>query len=163
MANLSVLSTVNGPWIFQTFDSFDRLVIQIKRHIGVGIDAVVLEGRAMSGIDTFYNELIEKLNLPDYFGRNLNALDECMVDLEWLLDGHPLVVIIRDAELMLEERNETFEGFIRVMRDTGEEWSKALAEGNEWDRPAVPFHTIFDYCELEAFNAHDFAHLDIRP
>jgi len=162
MTDLSVLSAAHEPWVLQTLDSFDELVAQIEARMPDGTHIVVLEGNAMSSTDDFYNELIDKLRLPGYFGRNLNALDECVTDLEWLdLEGQPVVVIIRDAELVLRSDREMFEGFIDVMRNAGEEWSNEVAEGNEWDRPAVPYHVVLIYHELEAFNSHAFPRLKV--
>ncbi len=162
MANLSILSATREPWVLQSSDSFDELVAQIESRLPDDTHIVVLEGNAMRCTDGFYNELVEKLKLPDYFGRNLNALDECVTDLEWLgLAGQPVVVIVRDAEVILQSDRDGFEGFIDVMRNACEEWSNAVAEGSEWDRPAVPFHVVLNCRELEAFKAQAFPYLEI--
>ena len=161
LLDLSLLSIPQEPWVLQTYDSFEQLVAQVKTRV-LNIHVVVLEGKAMCGTEDFYNELTEKLKLPDYFGRNLNALDECLTDLEWLgLDGRALVVIVRDAEAMMHSDRELYDIFIGVMRDAGKEWSIAVTEGNEWDRPPVPFHVVFDYNEQDAFKVGDLPRLEV--
>jgi ribonuclease inhibitor len=44
-----------------------------------------LDGNIIKSKDIFYNELEIKLNLPDYFGRNLDALWECIADKDIVL------------------------------------------------------------------------------
>ena len=102
-------------------------------------------GNLMRDVDEFYSELAKKLKLPDYFGKNLNALDECITDLEWLDANRPFVIIIRDSEFMLVNENELREGFIDVLTSAGEEWASEVSDGNDWDRPAVPFHVILNF------------------
>ena len=93
----------------------------------------------------FYNEVSSKLKLPDYFRRNLNALDECIADLEWVDGKSPVVIVVRNADMMLRETRVFFEGFVDVMTGAGEEWARPVQDGNEWDRPAVPFHTVLHF------------------
>ena len=132
-----------------------------SRVIILDTTAMSCPGEFSDYTDPFYNELIEKLELPDYFGRNLNALDECMADLEWLhVDGRPMVIILRDAEMILPQDREAFEGLIDIMQRGGEEWSKPIAEGELWDRLAAPFHFVLCYEVLEGFNASDFPTLN---
>ena len=168
MAGLSILSTTQSPWVLKALGPCDELLEQIKKNIPVDSRVIIFDTTAMSCpgefsdyTDPFYNELIEKLELPDYFGRNLNALSECMADLEWLhLDGRSLVMILRDAELILPKDREGFEALIDITRRVGEEWSIPIAEGVTWDRPASPFHLVLCYGEVEAFNASKLPPLD---
>ena len=49
-------------------------------------------------------EMAEALALPDYFGQNWDALEECLRDLE--LDGELLVLVVRDAAKLWEQMPE---------------------------------------------------------
>ena len=42
----------------------------------------VIHGDLISGWDPLYDQLSRNLNLPEWFGRNLDALFDCLTDLE---------------------------------------------------------------------------------
>jgi hypothetical protein len=48
--------------------------------------------------DELLAAIAEALVLPDYFGNNWDALEECLHDLEY--DGHQLVLVIRRAAML---------------------------------------------------------------
>lgn len=84
--------------------------------------------------DDFYNQLEEKLNLPDYFGRNLDALfDVISGDLEM-----PLHLEFVNMTLM---QLETFEALLETMEDLQEEneefsfsyFLEIYEGGDDWD------------------------------
>lgn len=43
---------------------------------------VYIDCRNFMNMDAFYDALQKKLNLPDYFGRNLDALNDVLYDVE---------------------------------------------------------------------------------
>ncbi|MEN6307508.1 MAG: barstar family protein [Anaerohalosphaeraceae bacterium] len=103
-----------------------------------------LNAEIMRTQDGFYDELSHALEFPKYFGRNLNALDECITDLNWLSVSGPILLVIKNSEMLLSNAsNNLFEGFLAVFNDAGNQWSCPVEEGEEWDRPALPFHVIF--------------------
>jgi RNAse (barnase) inhibitor barstar len=140
---MTILSITSDPWVLRTVAPFKQLLSQIE--LSASIQVVVLEGGGMRSTEGFYAEIANKMKLPDYYGKNLNALDECVTDLEWIDYGLPVVVIVRDAELMLNNDRELLHGFLDVMTSAGEEWSRPIQDGNDWDRPAVPFHVILHF------------------
>ena len=60
----------------------------------------ILEGPALPDRDTLFEELARSLSFPGYFGRNWDALDECLADLAWL-DIEEVLLIFRHAEDLL--------------------------------------------------------------
>lgn len=42
----------------------------------------VIDGNNFNGVETFYDECIRVFAFPDYFGRNLDALYEMLVDMD---------------------------------------------------------------------------------
>jgi RNAse (barnase) inhibitor barstar len=50
---------------------------------------------AVSGKEQLMRALEEALRLPDYFGRNWDALSDCLTDLSWLQPGR--VTLVHDA------------------------------------------------------------------
>jgi RNAse (barnase) inhibitor barstar len=42
----------------------------------------VIDGNKFNWVESFYDEAIRVFTLPDYFGRNLDALYECLLDID---------------------------------------------------------------------------------
>jgi hypothetical protein len=90
----------------------------------------------------FYEELIRVFSLPDYFGRNLNALNGCLTDND-ILRGLAFIVVIVDGDfLLVKEGQQALSGFLDTLSFVGKEWGYTCESGEAWDRPAIPFHTI---------------------
>lgn len=68
---------------------------------GRGLETRILRATRMRNMGQVLAEFAAALQIPPYFGENLNALDECLNDLEWL-PGGPLVLVILQAELVLD-------------------------------------------------------------
>ncbi len=66
----------------------------------------VLDGKNMKTYPSLYDEISEKLNFPDYFGRNLDALNDCMSDLSWI-KGESMVICIQNGDMVLESENNS--------------------------------------------------------
>ncbi len=41
-----------------------------------------IDGKNFDGVETFYDEIARVCAFPDYFGRNLDALYECLIDID---------------------------------------------------------------------------------
>ena len=76
-------------------------------HFATGEEAAALIADAASSIreiapgatkDELLTAIADALVLPDYFGNNWDALEECLHDLEY--DGHQLVLLIRRAAML---------------------------------------------------------------
>ena len=53
------------------------------------MNIVVLDGRKMTDRETAHLYLQKKLNLPDYYGKNLDALYDCLTE-----TGKPVQIIV---------------------------------------------------------------------
>lgn len=83
---------------------------------------VAFRARVPAGISTkgeLMNALDEALRLPDYFGGNWDALEECIRDLSWLPDGD--VVVIHD-DVPLEHDQGSLAIYLSILHDAVEEW-----------------------------------------
>lgn len=61
---------------------------------------VFLDGLLCRNLNQCYDTLQEELSLPDYFGRNLDALEEVLADLEWIKE-EKIKIIILNVEILL--------------------------------------------------------------
>ncbi|MBO6052203.1 MAG: barstar family protein [Clostridia bacterium] len=73
---------------------------------------VILNGSAITDRKTLYDALEAHLDLPDYFGRNLDALDDVLYD---LLLAQPMTIEIEETETLLRSLGRYGETFLRVL------------------------------------------------
>ncbi|HEV7651284.1 MAG TPA: barstar family protein [Actinophytocola sp.] len=62
-----------------------------------------IDGTQIRSKDDFYTAVAAALSFPDWFGRNLDALADCLRDLSWLPAGEHVLVwsapaVFRDAD-----------------------------------------------------------------
>ena len=66
--------------------------------------------------------LADELRLPDYFGYNWDALEECLRDLSWLPEGN---VQIRHRDLPLSPGSQDRRTYLHVLRSAAAFWAKS--------------------------------------
>ena len=110
-----------------------------------GLKVYFLNGKKMRTYKMFYRELKKEYSLPDYFGKNFDALEECLSD-ETIFEGTAFLTILFNAENVLDkETDEGFNLFYKTLNDVSDTWAKPIAIGEWWDRSAKPFHVIMQY------------------
>lgn len=117
-----------------------------------GFATIVLKGTRCRTEAGLFAEFARAMKFPDYFGHNWDALEECLTDLEWL-PAKGYILLISDADLVLEKDEEGFQSFVDVLRDAGEAW--ASGQAGIGSKRAVPFHVI---CTLSEHRLHSRAH-----
>ena len=71
-----------------------------------------------------------------------DALAECLEDLEWLRGLTYAVVIDGANEILVDEPPEQLKVFFRVIDRVAAYWADPVMLGEDWDRPAIPFHWV---------------------
>jgi len=138
--NISTLTKIDKPWIYrlncQDYIMFKK-ILNFKN-----IDFFVLNGSFMKTSDAFYDELVNKIKLPEYFGRNMNALSECLTDSD-IMQGDIFIIFIKNGDdLLVSEPNDFLESFIDTLSLVADEWATPVIDKEIWDRPAKSFHTV---------------------
>src|SRR3989339_103616 len=67
---------------------------------------VILKGQKMHTLSSLYDEFTVDLSFPNYFGRNLDAFEECINDLSWLPKNKTKVAKPFHVLLQFEEKNK---------------------------------------------------------
>lgn len=137
-------SGTNGPWI--TVSSKEV----VKQDLPEDILLLRMDASVMGSLEEMYQMFSQVFQLPDYFGKNFNALDECLTDLEWLSANGYLVVIKNAEHLLYNDTDDVLEGILLILNDAGEEWATPVAQGDTWDREGIPFHTILEFDKAKA-------------
>ncbi|HWI69816.1 MAG TPA: barstar family protein, partial [Nitrospiraceae bacterium] len=106
----------------------------------------IIQGAKCQTIAVLLTECARALDFPDYFGHNWDALEECLIDLEWL-PAKGYILFITDAGYVLPDDEEEYETFLEILRDAGEAWGSGQAGMGV--RRATPFHALFAVSEQE--------------
>ena len=59
----------------------------------------------ISGKEELFSKLSQFLRLPEYFGRNWDALEECLRDLSWILERR-IVIFHHDLPMSGQQRDQ---------------------------------------------------------
>ena len=73
----------------------------------------IIQGNRISGWDALYDQLSEELALPEWFGRNLDALYDCLTDL------HDCQITIYHWEKLAERLGRKSSALRQVLSDAG--------------------------------------------
>lgn len=77
---------------------------------------IILDGQEMTNKKRLHDYLTEQLNLPDYYGRNLDALKDCLTT-----DFTPQTIEIIDASTIEEHLGRYGKSLLRVFLDAAKE------------------------------------------
>lgn len=77
---------------------------------------VTLSGNKMKNKEAMHAYLAKKLKFPAYYGKNLDALHDCLCE-----TAHPLRLTVTYTERLLEYTGEYGETFLKVLKDSAEE------------------------------------------
>jgi len=102
-----------------------------------GFLARTIDGRRGKTKAGLLAEFARALEFPSDSGRNWDAFEELLADLEWL-PAKGYLLIVRHADQLLTRDPEDYDVFIDILRGVAEEW--ATPRQGEPKRPAVPFH-----------------------
>ena len=114
----------------------------LKRLASFGVCAREVRGDRMRTRSELFEEFAFALHFPDYFGRNWNALDECLADLSWLpAESYALIVTSPSRVLEREPKSDLAE-FLDVLVSTATSWARDRASTTP-RQVIAPFHTVF--------------------
>lgn len=76
---------------------------------------VFIDGNTCDTIEKCYITLAQQLSMPDYFGYNLDALEEVLADLEWI-EEERIVLIVLNVEVLLQKEPDIKNDFLDILR-----------------------------------------------
>lgn len=85
----------------------------------------VLNGKSMTSREEAYAVIARKLHFPEWFGKNLDALADCLAELR---SGS--VILFRNTGALTEQLGEYGEKLLACFRDCTRETSVRLIEKN---------------------------------
>ena len=64
---------------------------------------VFIDGLACPYLEQCYSTLQTQLSLPSNFGKNLDALDEMLADLDWITESKVKIILLHEKDLFSKE------------------------------------------------------------
>lgn len=107
-----------------------------------GLTVRVLRGPKMRTLDALFDEAAAALQFPLYFGENWNAFHECLSQTDWPPGTAGVVLVITDAFDVLADEPAELPVLVRSIAHAVSAYSKPIARGQWWDRPAIPYHVV---------------------
>ena len=104
-----------------------------------------IDGLKATSIKEFHEQIGLAMNFPDYSGKNLDALDEMINDLEWIKEEKVIIYISNSTEWLSKERSvDKILSILDIFDATAEDW-KWMDE--EEDVAKKELNIIFDDSE----------------
>ncbi len=80
---------------------------------------ILLDGKKIHSRDELHNSLQQNLNLPEWYGRNLDALSDCLT--AEMTDD--ILILLKNSDAFSENLGSYWRSFCRVLSDAEEESS----------------------------------------
>lgn len=91
-----------------------------------------IDGSQATTMKTFHEQIALALDFPDYFGHNLDSLDELLNDLQWIDEEKIVIFIDHSAEWLSKEKtDDRLITLLDVFDATAEDWKWMDEDENE--------------------------------
>ena len=82
-----------------------------------------IDGKNIARKEQLMNAAATALHFPKHFGKNWDALEECLTDLEWI-DADGYVIYYDQIDGLLEAHPDQFETLVEILRDSVAQWKE---------------------------------------
>ncbi len=128
----TLLATSKEAGMYHLSDSGQAAVREAAAALGFACFAV--DFAEETRLESALIKLGQMLDFPGWYGRNLDALKDCLTDLSWC-EAPGYVLIIRRAEALHAERGDDFRRLNQV-------FAQAIAEWRDDDCPLWVFYDL---------------------
>jgi hypothetical protein len=101
-----------------------------------------LRGAKMRTYNSYFDEISAAMQFPYYFGSNLNALNDCLRDLDWLPGKAYILAVLDASELLIDEDEDAAPDLLRLLHTSVAEWNTGTQITDSLFRPPTPFHIL---------------------
>lgn len=145
---INTLTKEVPPWIIETSKTIDAFMLDIN-DVDLKDSIFIFDGLEMQDFDGFHREISMTMRFPDYYGKNIDALQDCLSDLSWINNKKYIIFFIKNFEFFLKkEGKENIDSVILVLSEIAKEWSLPVTLGEDWDRESIPFHIVLSKEEM---------------
>ena len=116
----SLLETPRGGVWFLPDHADPKAVQKLAKEQGLAYFHI--EGKNIAGKDQLMTHVATALRLPKHFGKNWDALEECLTDLNVDADGY--VIYYDHIDALLSAHPDQFETLVEILRDAVSSWQE---------------------------------------
>jgi RNAse (barnase) inhibitor barstar len=82
----------------------------------------VLDGLHIVSMAQFFSSIAKQLELPSYFGKNLDALFDCLCDFSWTDVSHVQIIFKNYDSFLGKESQQKRWDILAILNDSANEW-----------------------------------------
>ena len=113
--------------------------LENKESFVTGID-----GTQCQTIESFLKQIGRAFSFPNYYGENLDALNDCINDLSWISKNN-YILIINNFESFIIENKKDRKDMIDFFSEVSEQWKLGpKSEGQDETRKTSIFKVIYN-------------------
>jgi RNAse (barnase) inhibitor barstar len=148
MTSFDITGT-SDPWVVFVPQGVAEIHRQLSRLEAKGGHVHHFDSSDLMTEQGIYRSFAEALQFPDYFGRNWDALVDCLDDLCGAVTGGVGIVgVIHDADQLLDA--EHFPLFVSVLCQGADRANSSVdLDGFPLDRPAIAEHFILEFRKFD--------------
>jgi RNAse (barnase) inhibitor barstar len=110
-----------------------------------------IDGSKTPTLKAFYEAIAQVLDFPDYFGYNLDSLDELLNDFDWLEDDRIVLYISNTDQFLAQEKNKDKKSdLLNILDATAEDWKWVDDEEGE----TSPMELVIAFDQNEKFQQY---------
>ena len=96
-----------------------------------------IDGQRATSMKDFHEQIARALQFPDYSGKNLDALDEMINDLEWIEQEEVIIYIRHSSDWLSKEKgDDRILTILDIFDATAEDW-KWMDEEDESEKKTL--------------------------
>ena len=140
-----------------TIDAERRAPLIAGNVVPSNLHLAVVDGNVAANRDGFFDELSRTMRFPDYFGRNWDAVFDCLTDPSWL-PAAGSVIVLDECHRFASEHPDQWRIALKVFTEACAFWRRTripmfvLLYGADDDAPGVPVLPV--WCLAEVGKVH---------
>ncbi|MFF3344695.1 barstar family protein [Streptomyces sp. NPDC002779] len=144
------ITGTSEPWVVFVPETDVEVPRQLSGLESKGGQVYHLDSRELMTEQGIYGAFAQALQFPGYFGRNWDAMVDCLDDLCGAVTrGVGIAVVVDEADRLLD--TEHFPLFVSVLCQGADRANSAVdLDGFPQDRPAVAEHFVFRFRDFDS-------------
>ena len=141
----SLAESVAKPWLAWTDEPIELLHRVFWQYDPRNLQVSVrwLNGSRMRLPENLWDECSAALQFPFWFGRNWNAIVDCLTALDWDRRRSYVLVVSNAQEVLSEDSEGGLAHFLAVLEIIAVRLAVEFQESFDERRPPTPFHVVF--------------------